>query len=82
MEDTHRSLQGRTDETEIAETLATTLENPSAESQTKCKFCNIPYIASRVSIDGIAARSSLKCKLSRYPAYVGILKTITCKGLP
>jgi hypothetical protein len=29
MEDTHRSLQGRTDETEIAETLATTLENPA-----------------------------------------------------
>jgi hypothetical protein len=31
MENTDRSIQGRTDETEIAESVATTLENPSAK---------------------------------------------------
>jgi len=34
----NRSLQRRTDETEIAETVATTLENPQVDSQTKRKF--------------------------------------------
>ena len=41
VEDTHRSLQRRTDETEIAEAVATTLENPQYIHETACAALTI-----------------------------------------
>jgi len=63
MENTNRSIQGRTDETEIAETVATTLEYPVVGRQASSSVLILDIAITPVSRENFFCRIGVFSKL-------------------